>query len=813
MIRGGKSYVSSPPAFSNDAKKLLVCAANTVAIFSTDTGLQIASLEGHTALVTAVIVVPAWNPASKILCYCWTASLDGTIRYWDFSAPALLKTVNVHLQVFSMVIPSFFNKRQEVQDSAHDLLAYVSVEDSSVPAEGPNKLCGQIRRCNLTKFRMPRGETLKETEEPESITASPSGEFFGIRSKCKLHIWKVPSAKSKHNMAKMMTLHHTKIMTVLAFHPTQKIVAAGDVTGRILIWRGFGCRTFAIGNELGSGRSMDDKEEKPGVRGNDDADSCTTWHWHPAEVNILMFSSDGAYLYSGGKEGVLVVWQLDTGKKKFLPRIGSPLLYFTCSPDPSLSSISCADNRIHLLKMPSMGIWKSISGIKLPCLLPEICEGLSSRVAFDQMAGLVALCTEDYRVQLYSLFDDREISEVQVCERNHHPGDSVTVVVTTVALSLDGSIMTTAEVKLAEEGIGGLVCLKFWMLDSQDKLFSLSTIVYEPHRDAGISDIAFHPARCMAVSSSYGGDFKIWVCNSEIQQKSQTLQASSWTCHAVGSYKKRQMTAAAFSGDGSVLAVAAETVITLWNPDKNVLLAVVGETHTPIVSLSFVGKSEYVVATSQGSKPQLSVWNMSKLSSSWSYKLFIEGVACTWDLSSFAVLALLPESSNCIESKDPVFHGRDGVILLFNATDPIPVTIWFVTKAEGGALSFVKPNQSFLQENAAYGKPPQTLLAYVNGDHEYVVFDPYSDETSEVTGMHQGAPVDHGETGKFGYASMYGELPKFELKSNNTSRIQFVSSGKPWDTIFSGSSHNLPPLTKLCKEFLESLLERRTPVE
>lgn len=35
-----------------------------------------------------------------------------------------------------------------------------------------------------------------------------------------------------------------------------------------------------------------------------------------------------------------MVWQLDTGKKKFLPRIGSPLLYFTESPDPSLSSVS-----------------------------------------------------------------------------------------------------------------------------------------------------------------------------------------------------------------------------------------------------------------------------------------------------------------------------------------------------------------------------------------------------------------------------------------------------------------------------------------
>ena len=40
------------------------------------------------------------------------------------------------------------------------------------------------------------------------------------------------------------------------------------------------------------------------------------------------------------------------------------------------------------------------------------------------------------------------------------------------------------------------------------------------------------------------------------------------------------MTAAAFSGDGTVLAVAAENVITLWNPDKNILLSVLGATLT-----------------------------------------------------------------------------------------------------------------------------------------------------------------------------------------------------------------------------------------
>ncbi|KAG2266916.1 hypothetical protein Bca4012_075606 [Brassica carinata] len=42
-------------------------------------------------------------------------------------------------------------------------------------------------------------------------------------------------------------------------------------------------------------------------------------------------------------------------------------------------------------------------------------------------------------------------------------GATHTVVVTAVALSLDGSVMRTTEVKLPEDGIGGLVSLNFWV--------------------------------------------------------------------------------------------------------------------------------------------------------------------------------------------------------------------------------------------------------------------------------------------------------------------------------------------------------------
>lgn len=47
------------------------------------------------------------------------------------------------------------------------------------------------------------------------------------------------------------------------------------------------------------------------------------------------------------------------------------------------------------------------------------------------------------------------------------------------------------------------------------------------------------------------------------------------------------MTAAAFSGDGSVLAIAAETVITLWDPHSNLLVAVIGDSLS--VSINFRG--------------------------------------------------------------------------------------------------------------------------------------------------------------------------------------------------------------------------------
>lgn len=150
-----------------------------------------------------------------------------------------------------------------------------------------------------------------------------------------------------------------------------------------------------------------------------------------------------------------------------------------------------------------------------------------------------------------------------------------------------------------------------------------------------------------------------------------------------------------------------------------------------------------------------------------------------------------------------------GIIFLFDVDSAVPTATWLVKKAKGGGLAFLPGNQisSFKEKNTAE-KQPTTLVVYVDGDHEYIIFDPYSKEQQELTVSSKRDAIDLEEPGRLGYTSIYGELPEFNPKKITEASI--LPSERPWETIFSGPSHALPPLTKLCSAFLESLLEKRT---
>lgn len=61
-------------------------------------------------------------------------------------------------------------------------------------------------------------------------------------------------------------------------------------------------------------------------------------------LTYTMRTHTGTYLLSGGEESVLVLWQLETHKKQFRPRLGSPITKVACSPGDKYFTVGLQSN-------------------------------------------------------------------------------------------------------------------------------------------------------------------------------------------------------------------------------------------------------------------------------------------------------------------------------------------------------------------------------------------------------------------------------------------------------------------------------------
>ncbi|KAG8631548.1 hypothetical protein KVT40_000688 [Elsinoe batatas] len=95
-------------------------------------------------------------------------------------------------------------------------------------------------------------------------------------------------------------------------------------------------------------------------------------HWHREAVSSVKWSRDGNYLISGGKETVLVIWQLSSGKRQYLPHLSAEIEHITVSPSGTSYVLQLADNSIMVL---------STSELKPIAHFPDIQHQISGDVA------------------------------------------------------------------------------------------------------------------------------------------------------------------------------------------------------------------------------------------------------------------------------------------------------------------------------------------------------------------------------------------------------------------------------------------------
>lgn len=140
------------------------------------------------------------------------------------------------------------------------------------------------------------------------------------------------------------------LLTCLTFHPHDEIFATGDTEGIIRIWYCLGPR--------GTMPRLTKSSDKRGTQA-----PTSVLHWHAHAVGSLAFSSNGAYLLSGGEEAVFVVWQLQSRHKEFVPRVGAPIEHITITPEGSSSEqgylLSLADGGLTFIDAGSLNVTRT----------------------------------------------------------------------------------------------------------------------------------------------------------------------------------------------------------------------------------------------------------------------------------------------------------------------------------------------------------------------------------------------------------------------------------------------------------------------
>lgn len=89
-------------------------------------------------------------------------------------------------------------------------------------------------------------------------------------------------------------------------------------------------------------------------------------HWHREPVSAVKFSKEGNYLLSGGRETVLVIWQLETGRQQFLPHLTAEIEHIVVSPDGTRYAMKMGDNSIMVLSSSELKPVANFAGLQLP---------------------------------------------------------------------------------------------------------------------------------------------------------------------------------------------------------------------------------------------------------------------------------------------------------------------------------------------------------------------------------------------------------------------------------------------------------------
>ncbi|KAJ3909392.1 WD40 repeat-like protein [Lentinula edodes] len=592
----------SSPIFTQDGSYYFVLVGSSVKIFATSTGQLVSTLSvpSSTTGVSSEITSVVLNPMN--IFQIITSSLDGTIRIWDYLDATLIRTLDIAQPIHHICT-----------HDKHQDFVFVTVSRPSKPTKKLAEDASSVLRISLkaaaasaqSAVQIPSDITpLGKIRFPTGLAISPSGN------------WLVATAGHKAYVANLLIIKSgfTKYVSpdrinCLAFHPVEDYFATGDVKGNIRLW-------YCL---------HDPTNVK--VAGLEKKTQTASFHWHAHAVSSLAFTSNGAYLLSGGEESVLVIWQLHSGKKEFVPRLGAPIQ--TISITKTLHAgeeylLGLNDATFVFVSASTLRISRSYSRIKL---FPSDNSSSSKSVPLavhPSSSTFIIPSSHPSSVQMFSFASSKIVSELEispsnrVSRREEKPVEPSRVECTEISSS--GDWMASIDTRAPPEDFQGEVYLKIWHWDQRTSLWILNTRIDRPHGLHKILAMSFSP-RPRAGQESYlvttGGDgaVKTWRLRSD-REKSQEGEGF-WIARSSFSFRNEAPSHVSWSPDGSLLAVTFGTRVSLYDALTNIHRTTFTSPECPHAYMShFVGRGRFLAV--QG-KQELVVWDIVSRSVRWSY--------------------------------------------------------------------------------------------------------------------------------------------------------------------------------------------------
>lgn len=426
--------------------------------------------------------------------------------------------------------------------------------------------------------------------------------------------------------------------------------------------------------------------------------------WHVDSVKSLSFSLDNNYLISGGKERVLVFWQLDTNRSQLLPRLNGDILSITVDPSSELYALHLSNGELVVLSAVDLMSRLQIGGVnpdftRLPVKRKKYktvtdnykVPDFTAPFYINPLTGYSYLPTgEAANIQVYDTVQDEQkgtfaaataIQMGKVKGETHIEDPKIKH----VCFSKDGKWMATIDEYLPPS-IDGLLSendkqinLKFWKYSQTNGEWVLTTRVSSPHGinksvlDVVAADPSYHKGHAFLTCCENGG-LRLWRPETlkEIQSArdakvNQQGRQISWSVRRVlpplGS--KSSAASVTWSSDNSTIILGFESTLYVIDAEKFEVQHVLPNILSSRVRwMQIVGNHLVVLA-----KTRLVVYDLVNSTCKWSVRVISSqngGRLIDVDpLSGTIALAV-----NCVTVPD---YSHESRIFVFSTDSPIPI--------------------------------------------------------------------------------------------------------------------------------------------